>query len=725
MESDTHEVHIDAPTLNRFADGDLPGRSAATVREHLRSCAVCRREVQIIRALSAAIRAIPAPKPPDDLLDELFPEPRKAATLISLPSAQGKVPAFSPKLMLPTAAGIAVAVVAVALLLTARPDRVMAGVSTLRLEWETPGTLALEYETPSTLAAEPSLRARIRYWVPDSLRFAQTEPGYAVVELSREEPGLFSAAVELPPGTAYAAAAIEDMVGERIDTDFGRFWEYLETDAEGQPTLQARRYQMLATADLSVARAAVVVEEAASQFPEQPEFWVRQLLFAQGAVPPESREAFIEEHHARLVALDRAARAAERGPVELDALHRYAALLDRADLARYWSDQLVDRYPRHGVAALVRLQSVTRSSAGIQQKLDDLDEIWLGSEAPAIAQIGLRLSIELADPAVTKIWLDRHAGVSVFRDLTYDTEIARDLVAVPALQPLAESWILDRLAASREGIGWERPLDQSLGNSQAEGSQRLARLNLYLARLRLARGQISAAIDAAERAVEQAWSPELFVQVAEIHRTVGSNLRAGELLALSMVDPLTRLTGLPDVSRPAGLPEPSEAQLAEARRIMRERFGSALLDEHVSLDAHVRSFTGDQTSLREVVHGMRVLLIQAIRPDFVPDEVLALLDSSSESLAQAGVRIVFVGQQASPASRERAGVESRFLHDTKHQMWQDLGAWRAIQYFVLDPDGRLRHRGEDVEAALRVSLVLSTRELASSDVSVNLEEMDP
>ena len=155
-----------------------------------------------------------------------------------------------------------------------------------------PGTLALEYETPSPLAAEPALRARVRFWVPDSLRFAQTEPGYAVVELSREQPGLFSGVLELPQSTAYAVAVVEDIDGEYIDTDFGRLWEYFNTDAAGRPTLQARRYQLLATSELSVARAAEVAEAAASEFPEQPEFSVRQMLFMQSAVPSGSRAVF-------------------------------------------------------------------------------------------------------------------------------------------------------------------------------------------------------------------------------------------------------------------------------------------------------------------------------------------------------------------------------------------------------------------------------------------------
>ena len=89
MVSDAHEVHIDDRTLNRFADGGLTERASDAVRLHLGSCAACRREVLLIRALSAAIRAVPTPKPPDELFGELFPEAPKTAAVI--PLADGRL----------------------------------------------------------------------------------------------------------------------------------------------------------------------------------------------------------------------------------------------------------------------------------------------------------------------------------------------------------------------------------------------------------------------------------------------------------------------------------------------------------------------------------------------------------------------------------------------------------------------------------------------------------
>ncbi len=715
MKCCTHEMHIDDQTLNRYADGVLSPRAAAAVRRDLRSCAVCQREVQQIRALSAALRAVPAPKPPDGLFEEMFPEEADPTPAIPLTRPQGQPVAFSRRLVL-SAGACLLTLIATVLVLTLGPERAMAGASTLRFHGEEPGTLTLTYETISPLAAEPGLRARMRYWVPDPLRFGQTEPGYSVVELSPEEPGVFSGAAALPPAAVYAVAVVEDLDGNYIDNDFGRFWEHFETDAEGRPTLQARRYQLLATSVLSVARAAAVAEEAASQFPEQPEFWVRQFLFAQGAVPPESRNAFLREHAARFMVLDRAAREGNPGPVELDALHRYATLLGRPDLASYWSSQLVSRYPRHGAAAPVRLQSIVSSPVTNQKKLEDLEESWTGAGAPATAQVGLRLSIELADPALAEKWLDRHTAGSALRNRGYDTEVTGDMMAAPALWPLAEAWILDRLADSRDETGPERPLDQSDRNFRAEASQRRARLNLYLARLLLARGQSTGAIGAAERSVRQTWSPEVFLEAAEIHESAGSGRRAAELLALSLVDPVTPLRPRSGADGLRAVLEPSEEQLAAARATLNERVTSALLEEHVDLNTRLRSAAGEETTLREAVGGGLAIIVHAVRPDFVPNDALALLDVNSERLRLTDVRTLLLAQQPSPAALQRSGVDSRFHHDVGYEAWEALGAWREIQYFVLDPSGRLLHRSTDPEAALRVSFVLSTRDVASPDV---------
>ncbi|WP_419161139.1 zf-HC2 domain-containing protein [Candidatus Palauibacter sp.] len=708
MGSETHDAHIDYPTLNRYADGELAGRSRAAVQSHLRSCAVCRKEVQFIRTLGNAIRALPTPRPPEQLFEDLFgeqPSDREIPVLQGPWGAPRK--SLRPRWLSLAACGLAL--VATVLLLTVGSDPVMAGSSTLTIERADTGRLALRYQTISPLAAETSVRARIRYWIPDSLRFAQTEPGFSAVALSREDPGTFAGVADLPPGTVYAAATVEDLRGTYLDSDFGRFWEYLETDADGRPTLQARRHQVLAALEFNVPRAAALAQRAASEFPEQPEFWFWRLSFEAIVPPAPSFDTLLPTHAARLDLLDRAARDGTPGAVEIDALSRYARLLERTDLADYWWDELRARYPRHGAAALVSLQAIVLSQTAIEEKLEALEHSWARVGAPATARLGLRYSYEFADPTLTEAWLGRHQASAAGRSLRFDTQVARDLVEVEALWPLAEHWIIDRLSYSRDWVGPARPLDQSRYTFEAETRQNRAHLYLYLSRIRLDRGDLAGGVNALERSVGEAWDPPVFVRAAEIHRSVGSDVRAAQLISLAQVDPVIPLEPYLSPGDDATPRRPSDTQLAAARGTMREQIVAGLLDEHVSLNTGPWAETGEDLVLDQGVSAGRgvTLVLYTTRPNLVPDEDFELLRLNSERLGSAGIRIVLVTQQPDPSPGEGRGLDHQFHHDPDYKVWEELGAWRTLQYFVLNRGGRLRHRGEELETALRISLVLA------------------
>ncbi len=581
----------------------------------------------------------------------------------------------------------------------------MAGSSTLTLERVDGGAMTLRYETISPLAAETSVRARIRYWIPDSLRFAQNEGGFSAIELSRSAPGEFEGVVDLPPGTVYAAAAVEDLDGTYLDSDFGRFWEYLETDAEGRPTLEARRYQILAALEFNVPRAVSLAREAASEFPGQPEFWLWGLSFERTALP--ATDPALSAYVARLGTLDRAARDGHPGSVEMDALSRYARLLGRSDLADYWSGELQRRYPRHGAAALINLRTILLSQASTSDKLEALEEDWANVAAPATARLGLRYSYELADPTLTEKWLDRHRVNVLDRSLSSDTQVARDLMEVSALWSLAEGWILDCLSYGGDWAGSARRLDQSRANFEAQTRQNRAHLYLYLSRIRLDRADLADGVDALERSVEEVWDPEVFVRGAEIHRSLGSEVRAAELITMARVDPVAPLAPYapPGEEAPWGSTGP---ELAEAQAALRERIAVELLDEYVNIDLGLRTEFGEETTLAQAAgaDGGLTLVLYTLRPNVIPRDAVALLALNSERLGAAGVRTVFVSEQPASSSSERPETDFRFHYDRDHEVWNELRAWRSVQYFVLD-HGRLRHRGEDLEAALRVSLVLA------------------
>lgn len=703
-------AHIDDRKLNRYADGVLAEPAAAAVRRHLRACAACRREVRLIRELSAALRAIPTPKPPEGLFEEIFPLETDSAAPIPIAVAQPQRVAFSRRQAVSTGACL-LALIAAVLFSTVRPERAMAGSSTLRFHGEDPGALTLRYETISPLAAEPGLRVRLRYWVPDSLRFAQTEPGYRVAELSREEPGVFSGAVVLPPGTLYATAAVENLDGNYIDSDFGRSWEYVETDAEGRATLEARLYQVLATADLSPVRAVEVTEQALSEYPERPELWAALLLYGEGANPAGLGEVPLNAHLGRLDRMDAAARQGDPGPGEMHALSLYARLLGREDLEAHWRSELTTAHPRHEYALQARLESILLSSTSHAEKLEALDRSWRLAPIPSVAHVGLQLAQEVADPALTRVWLERYASDAVFRDPRLDVEVTERMAEVTALGAIAEEWVMQQLSGQPDWLGTDRPLTGTRANFEAETAEGLARLQVLLGRLRAARGDRAGALDAFERAAELSWNPRVFVELARFHAEAGSSTRAAQLLALAQADPVIPLEPyVPDGE--AWLTAPTEARLAVARAAWREQLASSLLDERVNGSARLETASGEETTLREATGGDVTLIIQTLRPSYVPEESLDLLRANGPELTAAGARALLV--TVSPDSRrgDQTAAEDDtpemppFLYDGRSEVWEALGAWREVQFFVVDRGGTLRYRGEALAPALRIALTL-------------------
>ena len=714
MESCTQ---FDDETLNRYADGVLPEPYATAVRLHLRSCAVCRREVQLIRELSAALRAVPAPKPPDGLFEEIYPKKAGCTAAIPFAVAQAQPVAFSRRLVLSGGAFL-IAGIAAVLVLTLGPERAMAGASTLRFHHEEPGALTLRYQTVSSLAAEPGLRARLRYWVPDSLRFAQTEPGYRAVELSREEPGVFSGAVALPPGTVYATAAVENLDGNYIDSDFGRFWEYLETDAEGRATLDARLYQVLATSRLNPVRAVEVIEQALSEYPDRPELWAALLLYGERATSGGPGETPLNAHLQRLERMDATARQADTGPGEMHALSLYARLLGREDIETYWRSELTDEHPRHEYASQVRLESILMSSTSAAEKLDALDGSWRLAPMPSVAQVGLQLSYEATDPGLARVWLERYAADAVFRDSRLDVEVTGRMAEVPALGAIAEEWILRQLNGQPDWIGPDRPLAGTRANFEAEAAESLARRNVFLGRLRLAQDDRAGALKAFERAAELSWNPRVFVELARFHEEAGSSTRAAQLLALAQADPVIPL----EPYMPEGedwATAPTEARLAEARAAWRQHLASSLLGEWVNGSATLETASGEERTLHEATGGDVTLVIHSLQPSFISAESFDLLAANAANLEAAGAQMLLVTVESDPLDEtqtvapDRADSMPPFLLDERSEAWKALGAWREVQFFVVDRGGSLRYRGEALATALRIALMLGDQPLAS------------
>ena len=715
MGRETHEEHLSFAILNRIADRELGEGVSPSALSHVGSCAACRQEVEFIRALGSGIRKLHAGVSRAQFLEDILSDASGDEAETFRPRRPSGRARPVGRRWIGVAAGV-VGIFAAGLLLS--PDRAMAGASLLRFGETRAGALTLRYEAIYPLAAESRLRARVRYWVPDSLRVTQTEPGYAEVELTREDAGRFEGVANLPPGTVYAIASVEDLAGDRIDTNYGAFWEYLERDETGKPTLQARLNGLLAAESFARSRVADVARTAVLEFPDRPEFWATLALFELDGVPVAQRDSLIRIHAAKYDVLDGEARSRGAEPEEMHALSFYARLLARPERETHWRERLASEFPRHEYAAQARRSAVMFSTMSSRERLEALAQDWEIAPMPATAQLALSLSYEFADPALTGRWLERHAAASVLRYFDHDVETAQRLAAVPELRRLAEAWINDRLDAASDWRGRERDLDQSRRSFEASIRGGRARLNLALAHLRFLDGELSEARAAVERAVARDWNPETFFEAARIHAALGEWDHASRLLAFARVDPVEPITSSLRVAGAGSAPEPTEFQLQQARTAFRDRMGRTLLRETVDGRASLVSFSGERTTLRQVVGGDLALIVYTPLLSAVPAEALDLLEANASRLASSGAATLFV-------TREPGSAAGKYVsyHDAEHQVISALGAFQSSQYFVVDVGGDLRYRGDDMSAALRVVFLLDGGSPPNVDVQLRKGEL--
>ena len=157
---------------------------------------------------------------------------------------------------------------------------------------------------------------------------------------------------------------------------------------------------------------------------------------------------------------------------------------------------------------------------------------------------------------------------------------------------------------------------------------------------------------------------------------------------------------------------PTEARLAAARSAWRERVASSLLNEPVNWGVRLEVAPGEEKTLREVTGSGVNLIIQSIRSSSIPSASLDLLRANAGNLEAAGARTLLVTvepglpSEVHIASVDRTDSMSPFYYDRRFEVWEALGAWRDVQYFVVGRGGFLRYRGEDLTTAIRIALML-------------------
>jgi hypothetical protein len=692
-------------TLSRYAADELAPRKRARVAAHLAGCARCRAALTGRRAVVGALHDIPEPDLPADLFDRITAR-RDAGERVILPADHTATPAARPRRGLRAAAALAAAAVAAAVVLAVGAPEAGADASELRILTPAPRAgqeVEVEYRATSRLAGEERLVVRARLFTGEQSPVAR----HAVVgELWRTGPRTFRGSFRLADPVVYAALAVEDAAGSRVDLDRAA-WTVRVHGGDGRPLLAALGAEERFRGEWNEALALETAREMTRLYPDSVHAWLtlygRESALAGGAAA-DSLRAF---HLGRMRALERrlSSRAAP-APGEMATLAYYASSVDDTATERRWVERLVREHPRNPAAVQRRVFAAVEAHRGDRPAiLAALERLWgeVGEGSPQLPFTGFMVAQQAGDPDALLRWGDR----LIAREPGMRAMLARSASEVPALRDTALSLLRVQLREmDRRGDG-----ERTLGYTVDETRRGLRRARGYFlgqhGKALLAAGRTEAALDTLARAVESTWNVDLLRTVAETRLAAGDTAGALAPLARAAVDPITapafadsaraRLGGRFDAAAWA-------RETAAGRRELHAYLAEQDIRRPLRGEVRLRRADGAEETFRPASAGPTVVSFWS---RFCPPSVMQMGDlrTAARDLAARGVRVVTLTEEE-PSPEFTAFLREKG-YDFPVRLDVDGGASRAFdargtpQHFVLDAAGRIRFESHGLEDLVR------------------------
>lgn len=684
-------IHPTDHYLNRFADRELPPGWQSLVARHLERCARCRSRVMAVRALSREARSLGVPPLPPGL------RPRVLAAAASGPTPI--IPLADPRprgrrwqrLAWMGAGTVTVALAARVLLM---PDVLRSEASALDFVPGRPAAGAaveVTYAATPRLAGEERLRLRARFRRADDLSSGEPIPSIEAAVLLRHGDGTFRGTVTLPADVVYAAFAVEDVRGERVDGR-GRLGFELLTHSEGVPSYEAlvqRAYEAVGR-DLGAGLAAM--NEATERYPGRVEAWIFRHALELEALGPAARDSLRAVYLPTLQTFDAELSARAVPPSVAGNMYFFATRLRAVAIADRWRARLLAEAPGSAFAVQLRaLDIAQRQEADPAGVLAAFDSLWIegGADLPAVALRAYEFARADGPADATLRWAARLVRTRQSLRLG----VARELIAVPALRDSVQAWLEQERAELDRADDTRRPLDRTVAaQRRAEQRQRREVLGL-VGRVRLAAGDTAAGLALLDSATARGWSLTLLGALAEA-RLVAGDVPAGvATLARLAVDP--GFDGPDPAARALALVTPEAWD--RAKRRAEEFMLEATSDEAdpVALPPSVRLTEPDGTEreLRELLAG-RITAVAVFWPGCrVCYAGLRRLEQSMAGFSRPIGALLIATTEISDgqlAALRAAGVSLPVLVDAHGEFTAAVNSWGTPEYYLLDDRGVVR-----------------------------------
>jgi hypothetical protein len=712
--------HTTLSQLSRYADEALEPAERLRVEAHLRDCHRCRGELAFMHKIGHAARKVSPPRPPSDLLDRIQTS-RASGHRVILPVETPSAP--------PRRRGLAL--VPLALLLATgltlgglgllSPDA-RAGASTLTFEFTrdatAPRTVHVEYRGAFGLTGETELRLRGRYRTASHLTSAD-DPGIPIEGvLVRHPAGTHHTSVPLPPSAVYAFFAVEDLTGETIDTNAGRFWEVLARDEEGYPLYEALRQKFVALEARDWMGALETARRMTELYPKRAEGWWHRFSYERELASGSSLEDLIDSHRARLAVLERTSLAETVPDVQqLGSLVEYARVLGDEDALGMLSERLEAVHPTHASVVLRRTAAVYSTLWSKPSRLlEALEQEWhrSGPVSALLVEAGYEAALREGGVEAIVTWADRFVQVRPSESAT----VALGMLEIDGLRSEAMSRVRRELVHLDHASDADRGLAESAGQHRRAVGVRRATLLAGLGRALATEGQHEAAIDTLRLSVADVWDIDLYRQVADTEMALGERADAVELYARIVADPLTPASesdALCQMLGSAATGATWEARVARSESELVERLVGDPIVRAPSSELALTDLNGQAQLLFGQRNSGPAVLVYWTLPSLPQTETIDELERARAVLSRFGVPLSLVLRQ--PATPhigrvlEESGATFGVLLDPHGQLLGEFDTWLHRQHLVLDARGRLHLQHGTLADAMRHA-VLETRQVS-------------
>jgi hypothetical protein len=701
-------IHPTDRQLNRFADRELPRRWQALVARHLEGCARCRERVMGVRALGRAAKALTAPPLP--------PRLRRRVLDAAAGGRGGIIPLADPRprgrrwqrfTLLAAAAGA----VAMLFRMVLAPGALRSEASALRFEPAHPAvgdTVRVNYRATPRLAGEARLRLRARFRRQGDAPYGDDIPQVEAAILERDGDGTFRSTLPLPPGVVYAAFAVEDQAGARVDGR-GRLGFELLTYADSVPSYRAlmQRAHEALRRDLRVALQ--TVEEATALYPDSVQGWHWRGAFTELALGPAAYDSLSGVFLPVLERLDAALSDRAVDPETANSMYLMARRFEARDVEASWKARLVAEASASEAALRLRaLDIVIAVGRNPARAFAGLERLWneSGKHRGVVADRAYLYALDVGDPEAALRWATRLVGEVPAERLA----VARGLVEFPSLGDTVLAWLGRERAALAEPDERRRALYRTVRAQRDAERATLREVMGLMGRIELAQGNVPRGVALLDSAAAEGWDLTQVAELADALLAAGDVRRGVAMLARLAADPA--YGGVDDAAARAlalvSWPEWAEA-LARAEQRMREatmaEAGALALPDTLL----VADLAGDTVDLGPRLHG-RVTVVAVIWPGYRNwyarlgwlEDRLAGLSEPPEALLVSTTR----AESADIEALRAAGVSLPLVVDAWGAYVRAVDEWSAPTYYVIDAQGVVRFGNSRLEDVPRQVLAL-------------------